>query len=356
MMRRALVVLSLTVLAAGLVCGGLALAARGGRKGGGEPAPSASPAVEGVVVFTGSCSSLDTPRDKLYVMNPNGTGRQQLSIGGPEYPRVEYPRVKDVSRGPYPTTALVVADEPPEGDVHFLAIPVADPDKMATLNDPYGWRHNNDEPVPRYPVFSPDGNRIAYFDLGWDTPLANLYIADVYRDTDGYVTGLSDGTFVTDLGAQAKVSGLDFSGDGSTLVTSVDDELWLIKLESDGHSLSEADALTDTPDFQINNPRWAPNRDVIAFDGGSSSKSNHIYTFDFTDSTLVLLQVTSGRRHRYPSWSPDEAYLLFNAAGKKANCNLPNLDVYLIRADGSEEAINVTNTTDLVEFNPRWGW
>ena len=141
MMKRSLVVLSLTVLAAGLVCGGLALAARGGRKGGGKPAPPAPPAVEGVVVFTGSC----TAGDKLYVMNPDGTGGQQLDIG------LSYPRVMDVSRGPYPATALVIAIGDPDtiGYVHFLAIPVADLTKTATLNNPQDLK----EPVPRTPVF-----------------------------------------------------------------------------------------------------------------------------------------------------------------------------------------------------------
>lgn len=357
MFRRILAIVAMTVLAAGLLWHAPALAAKGGNKGGGKPPPPL-PTVAGVVVFHDICT------ERVYVMNPDGTGRELLDGS------LAHPRVQDVSRGaPGAVTALVLSWDT------LYAIPI-DGSRVAPLSIPIEYPS-----YPAFPVFSADGKRIAYIDFEYDPVTkaysAEVYIANVVRDGDGYVTGLGeinslvnpDNTSVdlNELGQRDDsnfdgplTGSLEFSWDDSHLIVTIYDDLWVLELGMDGHTLRDADPLTRTPDFREQYPRWSPTDDIIAFFGGLSSQSSNIYTLDFSG---VQVQVTSGGGHKqYPNWSPDGTYLLYGAQGgrfkRRSPCsNWIDSDLYLIPFDGSQEELNVTKSTgDGVESFARWGW
>ena len=359
MLRRILAIVVMTVLAAGLLWYAPALAAKGGNKGGGKTPPPPLPTVTGVVVFHDFCT------ERVYVMNPDGTGRELLDGS------LAYPRVQDVSRGgPGAVTALVLSWDT------LYAIPV-DGSRVVPLSIPIEYPN-----YPAYAVFSADGERIAYVSFEYDPVTfeaysTEVYIANVVRDGDGYVTGLGEINSLIDpnntpvdlnkIGQRddsnfegPQTGALDFSWDNSRLVVTIYDDLWVLELALDGHTLVDAYPLTRTPDFREWYPRWSPTDEVIAFSGGGSSGSLNIYTLDFSG---VQVQVTKGRGYKqHPNWSPDGTYLLYDAQGGRVKRDSPcsnwiNTDLYLIPFDGSQEELNVTKTTgDGVETSARWGW
>ena len=355
MLRRILAIVVMTVLAAGLLWYAPALAAKGGNKGGGKTPPPL-PTVTGVVVFHDFCT------ERVYVMNPDGTGRELLDGS------LEYPRVKDVSRGaPGAVTALVLSWDT------LYAIPV-DGSRVVPLSIPIEYPN-----YPAYAVFSADGERIAYVSFEYDPVTfevnsAEVYIANVVRDGDGYVTGLGEINYLIDLNKIGQrddsnfegpsTGALDFSSDNSRLVVTIYDDLWVLELALDGHTLLDAYPLTRTPDFREWYPRWSPTGDIIAFHG-TTSQSSDIYTLDFSG---VQVKVTSGGGYKqFPNWSPDGVHLLYGAQSGRfkrgSPCsNLLDTDLYLVPFDGSQEELNVTKGTgdtetgDGVESFAGWGW
>ncbi len=358
MLRRILAIVVMTVLAAGLLWYAPALAAKGGNKGGGKPSPPL-PTVTGVVVFHDFCT------ERVYVMNPDGTGRELLDGS------LAYPRVQDVSRGgPGAVTALVLSWDT------LYALPV-DGSRVVPLSIPIEYPS-----YPAYSVFSADGRRIAYVSFEYDPVTeaysAEVYIANVVRDENGYVTGLGEINSLIDLNNTPvdlnklgqrddsnfegpQTGALDFSWDDSRLIVTIYDDLWVLAL--DGHKLLDAYPLTRTPDFREWYPRWSPTGDVIAFSGGS--RSLDIYTLDFSGVRVKRPRsVTSGGGYKLsPNWSPDGTYLLYGAQGDRFEQGSPcrvlmDADLYLIPFDGSQkEELNVTKSTgDGVELFARWGW
>jgi Tol biopolymer transport system component len=327
-----------------------------------------SPEARAEVAFWDSCAGYSL------VMNDNGSGRTPL----PTPTRGASPL--DVSRGSSPLTVLLsglhavaVHRDGTGGFLVEAAIPLLQPGEPG---DPGGAPGE-----AGYARFSPAGDRIAYVSAsgwGWE-----LYIGDVVRDPTGRVIDLTNITLVANLSwlgspSDSNISTsftgqLDFSPDGTSIIVTIYDDLWVLTLAADGHTLASSAPLTRTRAFAERNPRWSPAGTEAAFTGGPYKgdylyiSDKNIYAVIFT--TGAVRQVTTkanrggaGWNKDDANWSADATTLLFTAeaggAPRSSPCGMwVNHDLFTIRPDGSQKAVNITNTVGTsVEATPRWGW
>lgn len=122
--------------------------------------------------------------------------------------------------------------------------------------------------------------------------------------------------------------------------------------------------LTKDSDLSGKYPNWSPVSDVIAFACSEGEADEVVWSLctgsaDEEGITVLLPEVgfgpeqesRSGDRQGYfvtPSWSPDGNYLAF-AANKDGNWEIYAYEL------ASGELLNLTNTTDIDEMQPRWG-
>lgn len=345
-------------------------------KGGGTVT---APETGGLVVFRDACYN------QHYLISPDGTGRQVLNIGE------RY--VLDVSRGQTPVTILAarrVNPNDPYSPSTLDAITIAGKPPNVVAGTPMQLIQTTEPALGGYARLSPDGTLIAYIYYGPGGP--EVVIGDGVRDANGNVIDLVNITDVAALftlpGAQRSDSSadsrfvftgdLDFAPDGLRLVVVIYDDLWLLQLAADGHTLVSAVPLTRTRDSAEREPRWSPGGDEIAFSGGPytngfagrglDSSDMNIYALDVT--TGAVRQVTtsnneasSGWGKQSPNWSPSGTNLLYSAEGRAATgrrswpCSGTNSDLFQIRGDGSQKAVDVTKTVGTgIEVSPGWGW
>ncbi len=96
------------------------------------------------------------------------------------------------------------------------------------------------------------------------------------------------------------------------------------------------------------NPAWspAPNDRRIAF--ASNQDGNwELYVYDLNDETQTRLTYDLSFQAG-PSWSPDGLYLVYESY--QGN----NLDIYIMRSDGSEPPIRLPGNSDAPDFSPAW--
>src|SRR5262249_15613691 len=107
--------------------------------------------------------------------------------------------------------------------------------------------------------FSLDGAHVLYraMDASTTPATSRVTLADVVADGNGDVTGLANAAVV--FSTQSFTQGMDLSRDGSRIVVSMSNHLWLVRL-SDGttQQLTNAGAIEKYP-------RWSPVDDRIAF-------------------------------------------------------------------------------------------
>ena len=197
-------------------------------------------------------------------------------------------------------------------------------------------------------------------------------LSDLVVVGDLYSLGLLDPNFPTSRGFTGDI---DYSPDGSSIVASIYYDLWLVHLGSENTS-EGVDLLTvNTDGFAEWKPAYSPEGTSIAYTAGlidASTGGVSLRGLDIQSLSLdarVVTRVTTNRnkgkaasgRHN-AMWTADGMWIGFSAYTssnpRRAPCsNLVNSEIFLIKADGSGTASQITNTLGTsVEVWPKWGW
>jgi len=349
----------------------------------------------GVVAFRDDCTGL------LYATRADGSGRIALPLPPRPLPTDEY-------RDPW---VLDVTTSGPLTVVYYVGISrvvVIDGQNVLTLVDyglfavqvnDFGGVLTPDPPVrlslPEIAGVNPNlarrgsfssagfGDRLA---LVAGSPTADvLMTAQVERDVTMRIVGLSDLVVVGDLysiglpdpefpASQGFTGDIDYSPDGNSIAASIYFDLWRIYLGADNTYLSAERLTESTGGFAEWKPSFSPDGSRIAYTGGAIGSSGGVSLRDEDIYSLTLapravMRVTtsknkgsaaSGRNNAM--WSPDSAWIGFTAftgrTPRRSPCSwLVNSEIFLIQADGSATATQITYTNGTsAEAWPRWGW
>jgi Tol biopolymer transport system component len=218
--------------------------------------------------------------------------------------------------------------------------------------------------------FSPTGERAALVSDGI------LVIADIVRDENQKITGLTSPTVVANLldigspsdsslGTEGGFTGFpDFSPDGSRIAVSIYGDLWLLNLDADGHTLLFSQPVTRTRHDTEWQAVFSPDGGRLAYVAGRNNRRGvmGVNLFTINLGTTEVTQVTRNQDAINPAWSPDGLFLAFTARGERTPRGSPcgvfvNFDIYQIKADGTSAATLLTNTVgNGVERFTQWGW
>ena len=212
-----------------------------------------------------------------------------------------------------------------------------------------------------FPDFSPDGSRIAFSGTVGDTPIDQIYITDRATGTQAlqltfcpdalpdcfsdYPVWSPDGTKI------AYVHGDGFDADGNN----VNEQVWV--MNADG---SNQHPLTSGADPKDQVPDWSPDGSKIVFASGLSGSSG-IWVMNANGSNLR--QITgcasadpapcAGGDDWGPAWSPDGTKIAF--LRDLTSLGTPDRPVYVMYVDGSHQT-RITTTQGLrgvVAWQPR---
>lgn len=290
---------------------------------------------EGFVVFRSSAAY------PWYRMAPDGTGGT-TSIGpadGGNY------WVTDVSRGQTPATVLMQSTG--TAPLTIYAMPATGGTPVALLNAP-----------AQAATFLDDGVSIGYIVNDTDNT-STLFVGTIVRDTDGDVVAVTDSAPLYQAPSGQTMSSVSFAPDGlravvSMRVASSDWHLWLLTEDGSGWT---AERLTSASVIMDRWPRWSPVADQIVFERDEyihNSQQNNVWIYDLSAGTEQQLTTKSnwgtanGGYREHPAWSPNGTYVMFSGRNRKG------YDLYQIRADGQEKAIQVTSTSSAL--GATWGW
>jgi hypothetical protein len=355
----------------------------------------------GAIAFRDDCTGL------LYAMRGDGTGRIALPLPSLPLPTDRYwgPLVLDVTTSG-PTTVIYYTG--------IARIVVVDGQNVLTLVDYALFAVQLDEvdgvlsPAPGSPVrltlptdvgfpgVNPNTARRGSFSsaefrdrlalVATSEAASVLMTARVDRDDSTLkITGLSDLVVVGDLyslglpdpnvpTSKGFTGDIDYSPDGSSIVASIYYDLWVVHLTSEDTN-GGADLLTaNTDGFAEWKPAYSPDGTRIAYTGGPivaptggvSTRETDIYSLTL-DTHAVTRVTTNQNRGKAASgrhnamWRSDGTSIGFSAytssTPRRSPCsNLVNSEIFLITADGSNTASQITNTRGTsVEVWPKWG-
>ena len=345
-------------------------------------------AQSGVMAFREACAQ-GASTELLFAMRGDGSGRIPLPL--PPLPlatdRYGTAMVLDVTTSG-PTTVIYFVSIGRDNmlvDFGLFAVQLDEVAGVLTPQSPVPLRlpaiAGVDPNIALHGSFSSvgSGDRLALVASSASTRV--LMTAKVDRDSNSKIIGLSDLVEVGDLFSigipdpkfptRAGITGfIDYSPNGKSIVASIYYDLWLIHLRDDNTYLSAERLTENTSGFAEWNPAFSPDGGHIAYVRAAIGKNSGLRDLDIyslVPATHAVQQVTSNsnkgsasRDRNDPMWSPDGAWIAFTAG---VNSRTPrgstcpaNHDIFLIKADGSTTAAQITNTNTSVEYWPKWGW
>jgi len=188
-------------------------------------------------------------------------------------------------------------------------------------------------------AWSPDGNQIA-FDSGRDNEMMNYVNHDIYiMDVNG-----SNVQQLTDDGADEE--GPRWSPNGKLIAydrkqyisdqSFIENATWDIYImNADG---SQQVQLTNDPANELE-PAWSPNSERIAFVSDRNGENADIYVMNADGSDITQLTNDSGNEFG-PAWSPDGAQIVFNSDHNG------NVQLFIMSLDGSNLIQLTTDTSN----------
>ena len=192
-------------------------------------------------------------------------------------------------------------------------------------------RLTNDPASDRSPVWSPDGNRIAFV-TERDAGSPHIYV----MNADGsQPMRLSNGPGNDDSPS--------WSPDGSRIAfaSTRDGRSKIYVMNVDGSNVVR---LTDTPNADDVVPAWSPDGTRIAFYSNRDG-NREIYVMNADGSQQTRLTFNSAE-DAVPAWSPDGTHLAFESMRDG------NREIYLMLADGSNQTRLTDNPAD--DTVPAW--
>ncbi len=347
----------------------------------------------GVIAFRDDCTGL------LYAMRGDSSGRVALPLPPLPQPTDQYryrdPWVLDVSTSGPLTVVYYVGISPMNSlslvDFGLFAVQLNDVGGVLTPDPPVRLSlpaiAGVDPNTARRGSFSPAGfgDRLAL--VANSQTASVLMTAKVKRDSTLKIIGLSDLVVVGDLysiglpdpnlpASQGFTGDIDYSPDGTSIVASIYFDLWMIYLRGDNTYLSAERLTANTDGFAEWNPSFSPDGSRIAYTAGpitaSGPQAGGVRDTDISSLTLAtraVLRITSNKNkgsaaavRNNAMWRSDGAWIGFTAftssSPRRSPCSsLVNSEIFLIKADGSTIATQITNTNGTsVEAWPRWGW
>src|SRR4029453_13239146 len=203
-----------------------------------------------------------------------------------------------------------------------------------------------------------------------DSTLKITGLSDLVVVGDLYSLGLPDPNFPNSKGFTGDIA---YSPDGSSIAASIYYDLWLVHLSSENTNAG-ADLLTASTDgFAEWKPAYSPEGTRVAYTGGRieasggvSGRETDIYSMAL--DTGAVTQVTTRKNKGNAAsflhnaiWQPDGRSIGFSAYTSHTPRNSPcsglvNSEIFVINADGSNTASQITNTNGTsVEAWPKWG-
>jgi hypothetical protein len=343
-------------------------------------------AQSGVIAFQDACTEL------LYAMRGDGSGRIALPLPPLPLPTDRYlqPTVLDVTTSGPTTVVYYVGIIGQTFDQGLFAVQVDDVGGMLTPQtpvrlslpaiaglDPNSARHGSFSPLAlgdRLALVAPGSNASVLMTAKVKRDPVTLKIIDLSDSDfvvvgDLYPIGIPDPNVPTEKGFTGFIA---YSPDGQSIVASIYYDLWMIHLGADNTYLSAERLTENTNGFAEWRPAFSPDASHIAYTGGAIISSGGVRDTDIyslAPATHTVTRVTSNsnkggaaRLRDNPMWSPDGAWIGFTAYDNSrpprgSTCSgLVNSDIFLIKADGSSTAAQITNTNGTsVEVWPKWG-
>ena len=153
-----------------------------------------------------------------------------------------------------------------------------------------------------YPVWSPDGMRLAYWRRKSDATEFQLMIWSIQNHQEEPLTGLTH-----------TVAALcDWSPDGRSILAAGESAIWLVPVASQPSSETEARQIVSDPAYYVWQSHFSPDRRWIVFNAIRKSPQFESAVFVVPASGGKWIPITEGRHwDDKPRWSPDGKTIYF---------------------------------------------